>query len=233
MGPSGWRGAAAALLLVLLPAAAEAGAWPREPGRFFLSARADFHRAEARPRASLYGEYGLSRRITLGLQSSESRYEARAAFGLPERYRRLAVFARAAIGPLDARHRFAASLGASAPADAASAAADARLEAALHWGMGFETAFGGGWATATAKFGAALQAGRSTDEQSALIGLRPRDGLMAMLAASRYADATGATWSLSPSVGVELRRGTWLVPSLKLEPADRNATLGVSAWFNF
>lgn len=63
--------ALAVLCLVLLPAAALAGAWPREPGGVFLSLKSEYETDSGEFRTSVYGELGLTRRITLGFEASD------------------------------------------------------------------------------------------------------------------------------------------------------------------
>ena len=110
----------------------------------------------------------------------------------------------------------------------------ARLETGVHWGRGFESRWGGGWATASAKLLFARDEKKPITDLYALVGLRPAEGWMAMLSASRYEDGTGVYWKLSPSYGYELRDELWIVPNLTQELSDdRSTSVGLSLWFSF
>ncbi len=224
-------GAAAALLLVVLAGPALAGAWPREPGGVFLSLRIEDDGA-----ASLYGEYGLSRRVTLGGQvSTDERHEPDDRLDLPPpRDGRISAFTRLALGPLEATNRFAFSFGVSVPPDTVGMATRQRLEAGLHWGRGFESALGGGWATATARLLRDPDEDRPITDLSGLVGIRPAPGTMAMLALSRWRDDDGTYWKLAPSAGYELRPKLWLVPQVTRTFGDATETrTSLSLWLSF
>jgi hypothetical protein len=205
-----------------------AGAWPREPGGGFVSARTDLETTSTGPELSfsLYGEYGLTRRITLVGQFSNSDQPftpSRAAAG----------FTFALSGP-DAVNRFAVGLGVSTPPDLAGVMTQTRLETSLHWGRGFESRFGGGWVTATARVLFARDEDDPITDFYGLIGLRPAEGWMTMLSASRYEDEQGVYYKVSPSVGFEVRDRLWVVPSLMQELSDDRSTgVGLALWFSF
>ena len=55
-------------LALMLPAAVQAGPWPREVGRTFLSLSGERNRAGS-SYASAYAEYGLTSRTTLGMET--------------------------------------------------------------------------------------------------------------------------------------------------------------------
>lgn len=224
------RPLALALLLgaPALPTALAAGAWPREVGGVFLSLRRDWERAGgARERsASAYGEYGLTERITLGGQWSDHS----SIWTLP----RAGGFLRVALGDPAAANRFAASLGLSTVPDMPMAGAEARLDLGLHWGRGFASRFGAGWATASYIRRVSLGGAAGIDDLSGTIGLRPRDGVMAMLSASRYRDAGGTHDKLAPALGLRLRDGVWAVGTYthQVGGGERRA-LGLSLWLDF
>ncbi len=209
-------------------ASAEAGAWPREPGGGFLSLRADYEtsRDGPAPSASLYGEYGLTRRLTLVGQLSNA--------DQPFTVSRAAVGVSFALSSDDAVNRFAVGLGVSTPPDLEGVMTETRLETALHWGRGFDSPLGGGWATATVRVLFARDEYRPITDLSGLIGLRPAEGWMTMLSASRYEDEKGVYYKVSPSVGYELRDSLWVVPSLTQELSEDLSTgVGLALWFSF
>ncbi len=218
----------AAATLALPTAPARAGAWPREPGGVFFSVRTDFERSRdgGDLSGSLYGEYDLSKRVTLVGQISNS--------DEPWTLSRASTAVNIALGRLDAANRFAVSLGVSSPPSLMGAMTGVRLETAVHWGCGFESRWGGGWATATARVLFARDEARPITDLSALVGLRPADRWMTMLSASRYADEDGVYWKVSPSYGYELRDELWIVPNLTQELSDdRSTSVGLSLWFSF
>ena len=202
-------------------ACAEAGAWPREPGATFLSARRDFG---AEGGTALYGEYGLTRRITLGGQWSDG-----TEWTLP----RTGAFVNVAIGDLGAQHRFAVSLGVSTTPDMLVVQEEARLDLGLHWGRGFESRFGGGWTTASYLIHLRSE-GDAIHDLYGTVGVRPREGWMAMLSASRYDDGEGVYRKLTPAVGYEIRKDVWGIVQVTRELGkDRTTALGLSLWWSF
>lgn len=218
----------AAAALTIAAGSAHAGAWPREPGDGFVSARADAETTDSGQSlsGSFYGEYGLTRRITLVGQFSSS--------DQPSTVSRAGAGINFALSPDDAVNRFAIGLGVSTPVDLVGVMTQTRLETALHWGRGFESRFGGGWATATVRVLFARDEDRPITDVYGLVGLRPAEGWMTMLSASRYEDGEGVYYKVSPSAGYELRDKLWLVPSLSQEFSDDHSTsVGVAVWFSF
>lgn len=225
------RGTAAtfALLSTLAGAGpAASGAWPREEGGYFLSLRTDVRDGPDgwSPSVSFYGEYGLTPRITLVAQASND--------DAPWTATRTGASVRFALSPLDATNRFAISLGVSSPPTMLGMMTETRLEAAVHYGRGFDSRWGPGWATATFKVMFAADDAQPLTDLYGLVGVRPRDGWMTMLSASRFEDDGRTYYKLSPSIGYELRDELWLVPNLTQELNDDRATsLGVSLWWSF
>ncbi len=207
---------------------AVAGAWPRAPGEVFLSLRGDVEKQAGGSDldGSVYAEYGLSRRFTLVGQfttADDAWTPSRAAAGL-----------RFALSPPDAVNRFAVSLGVSAPPDLMGAMTSTRLETGVAWGRGFESRWGGGWATATLRVLFARDEAKPITDLYGLVGLRPADGVMTMFSLGRYADGDGVYWKATPSIGYELRDEVWLVPSLTQEISDdRSTSIGIALWITF
>ncbi|MBP7003671.1 hypothetical protein [Amaricoccus sp.] len=219
--------ALAAVLLVLAGPAA-AGAWPRAPGEVFLSFRGEVETSDGGPQtnASVYGEYGLTRRITLIAQFDNA--------DDPWTPRRFGTGVQFALSGPDAVNRYAIGFGVSTPPDVMGAMTSTRGELSLSWGRGFDSRWGGGWATATARLIYGRDTSRPITDLYGLVGLRPAEGRMAMLSASRYADDDGTYWKISPSLGYRLRGETWLVPSLTQELSDdRSTAVGLALWITF
>ncbi len=221
-------GALAAALAFAAAQSALAGAWPREPGGGFVSARSDLETTATGSALSfsLYGEYGLTRRLTLVGQFSNA--------DQPFTPSRAAAGVTFALSPPEAVNRFAVGLGVSTPPDLVGVMTQTRIETSLHWGRGFESRFGGGWMTATARVLFARDEDDPITDLHGLVGLRPAEGWMTMLSASRYEDAKGVYYKVSPSVGFELRDRLWIVPSLSQELSDDRSTgVGAALWFSF
>ncbi|MBP7241849.1 hypothetical protein [Amaricoccus sp.] len=217
-------------MLAALVAAGEAaaGAWPRAPGEVFLSFRGEIETSDGGPQhnASVYGEYGLTRRVTLVAQFDNAND--------PWTARRFGTGVQFALSGPDAVNRFAIGFGASTPPDVAGAMTSTRGELSFAWGRGFESRWGGGWATATARVIYGRDTRRPITDVSGLVGLKPAPGRMAMLSASRYADDGGAYWKVSPALGYRLRGETWLVPSVTQELSDdRSTAVGLALWLTF
>ncbi len=133
-----------AALWFLSAAAAHAGAWPREEGGVFSSfgGNVALFGAAARPvyyDPTVYLEYGLTERLTLGLDGyTADRGDAGS----------MLVFARYALDDGSGTHRFATSLGIGYTL-LPTGSLDETVRIGLHWGRGLED----GWlavdATAT------------------------------------------------------------------------------------
>jgi hypothetical protein len=242
------RTLAAACLSLLSAAPAIAGAWPREPGKIFVSIRGDYETGTGETRTKLYGEYGLTRRITFGFEASDGppdeakqeEYEWQLEHGdalvlFPPSRRRVGSFVNVAIGPLETTNRFAVSLGASAPPDQYGLMMEYRIEAAAHWGRGFSSRWGDGWATATAKVIVAKDEDEPITDFHGLVGLKPRDGWMGMLSLGRYTDESGTTWKVSPSIGYRPHEKVWVVPTLTygFGDGDSETAFGLGFWLSF
>jgi hypothetical protein len=223
-----------AILLCLAATPAASGAWPRAEGEKFLSARTDFNVNDmgAPIAASVYGEYGLRNRITLIGQFSSA--------DAPWLGSRASLSVQYALSPEHWRHKFAISGGVSAPPDTMGLMLDTQIETALHWGLGFESRYGPGWATITARVLQPIALQPSTDTKIitdvyGVVGVRPQEGWMTMISTSRYENSDGVTWKVSPSMGYELREKAWIVPNVTREfgGGDDQTTLGLAIWLTF
>lgn len=219
---------ALAAALALGPGPAAAGAWPRAPGEVFLSLQGEMESGADGPDydGSVYVEYGWTKRITLVGQfnSADDAWTPR----------RLGSGLRFALSRADATNQFAVGLGVSSPPDMMGMMTAVRGEAALHWGRGFSSRWGDGWATASARVIYGQDTKAPITDIFGLVGVRPRDGLMTMLSGNRYADDLGVYWKLTPAIGYELRREIWLVPSLTQEFSSDSATsVGLALWITF
>ncbi len=132
-----------AFLIWLVPAATLAGPWPRDPGDIFVSvsynaatdavALWNLQLMPPETYTGVYAEYGLTPRLTFGLDGGFSEDGAYSAI----------LLARYAIGDLDARMRYAVSLGAgrSGPPH------QTQVQIGAHLGRGLQLAGRSGWAS--------------------------------------------------------------------------------------
>lgn len=196
------------LMLAILAGPAGAGAWPREKGTAFVSVS---HAASTGTRTlltpmmtisnytGLYAEYGLTERLTLGLDAGfggepesieADAYEVRAA----------AVFLRHPLWSDDSGHRTALQLGFGTLRDS-SDGDQTRIIPALAWGYGFESRFGGGWMGIDASAEFRRPSGDTVWKADATFGLKPTEAWMGILQiqSGLYPDAAPLV-RIAPSV---------------------------------
>lgn len=222
-----------ALILILLPLTAVAGPWPREAGQTFLSISAERDRQGSRY-TGLYGEYGLSARVTLGIELGRTDLGEASAV----------IWAQRALDDGTGPNRFSLSSGLGA------IRRDGQMrpvaQGALAWGRGFDNPLGQGWMTGqvlirvTGGMDAVQQAPAfritdSTIKTDLTLGLRPTDRLMVInslwLEAPREGQGTAKLASsvvVDPGGSVMIELG--LVQPLH-GPAERSVRLG--GWLEF
>lgn len=200
-----------ALILMLIASAARAGPWPRETGAVFLATggtyRFDLGTGLPMGEGTVYAEYGLTRRVTLGFDGFQTDTGVAQAL----------IFARMPLGREDRRLKLA--LGVGLGGARAGAGADWAGMARIGLAAGRDHRLGrGGWWT----IAAAVEADEATPLPLARIdatfglGLTPRlQGLVQIESSARdSADAQvalipGVIWRLGPRtrlhLGVEAR----------------------------
>ncbi|TNH40590.1 hypothetical protein [Paracoccus haeundaensis] len=165
-------------LALMLPAAVQAGPWPREAGRTFLSLSGERNRADS-SYASAYAEYGLTPRTTLGMELGRADQAETSAV----------LWLQRALDDGQGPNRFAMQSGAGVIRrdDLALPV----VQGALSWGRGFDR----GWITAQVlakmtgsapdprapmrpSFAASFLTAERVIKTDVTLGLRPRDGLM-------------------------------------------------------
>lgn len=174
-------------LLLLGATGVHAGAWPRGEGQVFLSfsetlsaAPPDWGGAPD-SYASLYAEYGLTPRLSLGLDAGHGR-EAGSWTAI--------VYLRRALDDGAGRHRFATELGLGARGRAGQRP-EPLIRPGLSWGMGLTTRWGDGWAGVEAYAEHRAASGETAFKADTTIGVKPRAGrmLILQLQAGDYPDA--------------------------------------------
>ena len=226
----------AAAVLAAAPFAALAGAWPRAEGEVFLSFGQQVSTgartllaatADIRSWSSLYAEYGLTDRLTLGLDAGLGQ-------GQDERVEAALVFARLPVWS-PGEHRVAVDLGLGTLA-ATGEGRQTRLRAGLAWGRGLaEGRWGGGWLGMESSLELREPAGGVAVKADFTAGWKPNDRWMviAQVQTGYYSDAGGIV-RLAPSVVRRTSARSHLQLGASAEVAGASA-LGLSAamWFSF
>jgi hypothetical protein len=157
-------------MILLLSVPANAGPWPREEGKVFLSfsyetttdlngiALLDFDHA-----ASAYGEYGLTPRLTFGIDLFRN---------LSASEQTSILFLRRALARSDATHQFAISLGLGTTD--AGAASQSLAMLGFSWGRGISTGWGAGWTTVDAQ-ARLTSSGDTQGKIDATLGISPTE----------------------------------------------------------
>ena len=166
------------LLALIMPIGVQAGPWPREVGRTFLSLSGERNRADS-TYASAYAEYGLTPRTTLGMELGRADQAETSAI----------LWLQRALDDGQGPNRFAMQSGAGV-----IRRGDDTLpvvQGALSWGRGFDK----GWLSAQVlakvtgsapdprapvrpSFAASFLTAARVVKTDVTLGLRPRDGLM-------------------------------------------------------
>ncbi|MEM1130210.1 MAG: hypothetical protein AAGH83_06780 [Pseudomonadota bacterium] len=237
---------AVVVILVFLPGMLSAGAWPREAGHGFLSLSYEYTtwqdsftderlqqtegEVETFAYTAFYGEYGLTNRLTFGVDLGEE----------DTPYTRTdVIFLRYAVGPLDWRHRFAVEMGVGrreiSTFGLMRGDREQILRPGLAWGYGFDTPLGPGWAGLDLK----AELRQTTDEDAYkadfTIGLNPEGPWLTFLQVQTndYPNAPVSV-RLAPSVVREIT--SWLaLETAVLFDVHGNERMGVKAgiWVQF
>lgn len=217
-----------AFLMICCGVQVQAGAWPRAQGQAFVALSADATRAQ------LYAEYGLKRDWTLGVEVSMPRDRR-----LPDVsqfvHRLIWKGARASLSggvAVELRETTAALAFPSLKGTSEIAA-----RAGLFWGYGFDTRFGGAWATVDAQ----LERIYTTDwlgmgpayKVDAGLGIRPTERLMLTFQAQYWQRGLDKTLRIETGAGVKLGRTTLVLqPSVGVIGA-RKPLVKLGLWAEF
>ena len=186
--------------------AAWSGAWPREVGRTFLSFGTSLDVAYDDPRAvreqlhSLYVEYGLRPKLTLGLDGGiddQGHYSA-------------LVFLRRPMMEKSKNHRFAFQGGIGRRKDAAGP--DYMIHGGLAWGKGIDTRFGSGWMSMDTTTEYRFNSQDLMTKMDFTIGLKPKPRTKLMLQIQTGMTSGSAPFMrLAPSVARQFGEGRHVV----------------------
>jgi len=215
------------LLLICLAGPIHAGAWPRESGKAFIAASANFSQdgtGAADGYQSLYAEYGVTPRLTFGAKlwrRADGRHGDAMAFALYP-----------LVDPGGA-HKFAIGLGAGA-----RHFSDGRtlpiLVPQFHWGKGFEGGIAPGWMSLSVEVGRAFGADDRWAKADFTFGLKPDDKTHLILQLRAYDEPTGKVGYFAPSYVRQIRKGVHLEAGMTWRMKGDNR-LGVSlgSWIDF
>ncbi len=219
----------AALLILLVPAWVQAGAWPRKVGETFLSFSTTLTSArdplghDLQSDSSIYVERGIRENLTFGLDGQ---------IDLVGEYSLLA-FLRRPIMQRAERNRFAVLGGAGVIIAGDQTIPLVRIGAA--WGRGLQTRFGSGWASVDTS---AEYRGDQSDvsiKADLTLGLKPTDRLklILQLQTGRYVGSDPYI-RLAPSVVRQFGPGRHIELGLQVGVAgDDRVGLKMGSWLEF
>lgn len=190
------------LLLLAGAGPASAGAWPREQGKTFLSLSQVFTTEVetliapgqmVTSYSSLYAEYGLTEKLTIGLDAG---YGAGPDSGVSTGV----AFARYPVWESTGGQRVALDFGVGWRSDAEQGQ-DLRLRPGIAWGMGFDSRWGQGWLGIEASANFLVPSGQQIYKADFTAGIKPNDQwmLIGQIQTGRY-PGTEALIRIAPSV---------------------------------
>ena len=211
---------------------ARAGPWPREDGRWFVSLS---HSTRADPRTvsttdfalddytSLYVEYGLRPRLTLGFDAGLSDTGEVTAFG----------FVRRPIGPEDRQVKLSWHAGAGVTGPSASS--EPMIVVGASVGKGVTTRWGDGWMTLDTALHLRTSSSEVVAKADATFGLKPRPGQMLILQIQTGAYSGSDPYlRLAPSYVREIAPGRHIEIGADIGfVGDDKVGLKAGIWFEF
>ncbi|MCK0140435.1 hypothetical protein [Aliiroseovarius sp. F47248L] len=177
---------------------AHAGAWPRDKGDTFVSGqvRQDADTLDDAPVASVYGEYGLTSRWTVG---------GKLDYALATKnVTQIKAFARWHFADNGGPWKRAISLAIEETAE------DPNVSPSFHLGRRIDTTFGPGWLDAELTATMSILDAQVDYSAFALVGVKPNPRLMIMVALDITTIDAGAQIDLIPSVAWEIKQGKHL-----------------------
>jgi hypothetical protein len=216
-----------AFLLVCLAfgSPAAGGAWLREPGTGFLSLSATqrFYQPGTGTELALYGEYGLTPRLTFGLDLNDQ----------PGQSGHALAFVRLPITPPASRLRAALELAAGAHHQGYDW--HPMTKGTVSLGRGFESGLGFGWWSVDAAIEQRFGPGDEIYKLDATAGLSPttRPRPLLKVETSKVAGKR-LFWAITPSLTLKDKRGRVWVAGIERKYAGRNS-IGLVArlWLDF
>ncbi len=220
------RGIVLLACLLWLPLSAVAGPWPRDEGAWFTSITGTYRfasdAASAAIDGTIYAEYGLNGRLTLGIDAMDD----------TSGYSHVYTFARLPVLPLERRLKLAAGVGLGTSRRTKESGTMMRLE--LSAGRDFNTRRSGWWSVVAAVENHDLWEARliKFDATVGLI-LSPKIKLITDLETSQRDNTDDAT-TLRGSVAWALRDARHLIVGLEVQDAgSRSYGLRLGFWRSF
>ncbi|SEP77813.1 hypothetical protein [Thalassovita taeanensis] len=209
------------LILCLLPPPGWAGAWLRDKGQGFSAATLNVNRTDAglSHYAGTYVEYGLTTRITLGVDAGR---------GVSGDSKTIAFLRRPLRAP-KGNHRFAVELGLG------EIAGQPVLRPGLSYGLGFDGRFGSGWLSVDTVAEWHARSGRVDVKADLTLGLSPTPKLKAMMQLQTGKSMTEPAFlRLVPSVAYRLGERWHLEAGLSHTViGDRETGMKFGLWCDF
>jgi hypothetical protein len=202
-----------------------AGAWLRDKGTAFVATGSTVRRTETGlgQETRLYGDYGLTSQLTLGLDLNQS--DALTGHAL--------LFARTPLGPDGMRTRFALELGVGVHAKDGAWFKMAKI--ALAVGHGFKSGWGDGWISAETTFERRLGLPDPVWKLDMVAGLSSGPRLRPMVKLETYhISGSPFAWSLTPAVMFDTKKGaTWVAGIERKSEPTRSTGVTVELWQRF
>ena len=223
------------LLLLLAPHTLQAGAWPRAPGEFFVSTSYTLTTGartligatqDVRSYGSIYAEYGLTPKWTVGLDAGTGR-------GEEDRVSAALAFVRYPVWKSGGGQWLAANLGIGTLQD--SDGPQSRVRPGLDWGRGFSSSWGDGWAGVETSVEWRHPSGDIVVKADLTAGLKPDDRWMLILQLqSGHYPGEETIVRLAPSVVRRLGAASHLQLGLVAPLAGDDAVgAKLATWFTF
>ncbi len=214
------------LILCLFAAPqARAGAWLREQDTAFFSVSATVRYTNKtwRSENNFYGEYGVTPRLTLGLDINEMAGIAGHAL----------VFARLPIGPADRRTKLAVELGIGK--HHVRGQWGTMLKSTLSVGRGFSSRWGNGWFNVDAALEQRRPAPDPAFKLDGAIGLSNGRRIRPFLQLeSTFISGQSPIWSLTPGVLIDGRNNTtWQIGLERRTAGQSSLGLKFGLWRRF
>jgi hypothetical protein len=247
-------------LTLLLPAGAGAGPWPREAGTWFLSPSVGVERSDglARNFVDLYGEHGLSPRITatgrvrLAMPGRDWRdgvveFDSTLRWHPPELAFGIVTAVEAGLRGVAQRNRDPAEieLGGGVFVEERSLQTGFAALVRLHAGRGLDTRFGPGWVRGTLELTRPVdlklerlfirEESRKSAEIMLQAGVRPTDDWLGMVTLSAF-QADGETFvKIFPAVGRRVAPGREVLVELMAGTGGGSQAFGIrlGLWQSF
>ena len=220
------RGVVPGALAALLISAVQAGAaaWPRAEGQSFLSYSYQFQINETTDRnySSLYYEYGVTERLTFGIDAGRSDGSGDLT-GL--------FFLRRPVLSTDAGTWISAELAVGA-IEIEDEIYDV-LRPGLSWGRGFQTGLGNAWAGVESSY-AFRGDGSEEGKIDATIGLNHASGSLSLVQLQYAAPTDGEdSVSIAPSHVIDLTSGVFLELGGAYKLTNDATSLKIGLWSEF